>query len=205
MDGTLLDLNFDLYFWLEYLPLAFAKKHHISHQQAKDKILPLLESEAGKLHWYCLDYWQKTLNLDIVQLKKEVAHLIQVHPFVLNFLSRARQQKKRIFLITNAHPKAISLKMSHTQLTHYFDRIISSHQYGFAKEEQNFWKKLQTDINFNKQTCAFFDDSLAVLTSAKEYGIKQVIAINKPSSKKPILPIKNFINIENFKQILLNN
>jgi len=27
MDGTLLDLNFDLHFWMEYLPLVLANKH----------------------------------------------------------------------------------------------------------------------------------------------------------------------------------
>ena len=36
LDGTLLDLNFDLHFWLEYLPQVYSQKHNISHQQAKD-------------------------------------------------------------------------------------------------------------------------------------------------------------------------
>ena len=31
MDGTLLDLNYDLHFWLEHLPLIYASQHQISH------------------------------------------------------------------------------------------------------------------------------------------------------------------------------
>ena len=29
LDGTLLDLNFDLEFWLEYIPEIYSKKHNI--------------------------------------------------------------------------------------------------------------------------------------------------------------------------------
>jgi putative hydrolase of the HAD superfamily len=59
MDGTLLDLHFDLHFWMEYMPLVFAKKHNITCDEAKDKLYPILRAEEGKLHWYCLDYWQE--------------------------------------------------------------------------------------------------------------------------------------------------
>jgi putative hydrolase of the HAD superfamily len=38
MDGTLLDLHFDLHFWMEYMPLVFAKKHNITCDEAKDKL-----------------------------------------------------------------------------------------------------------------------------------------------------------------------
>jgi putative hydrolase of the HAD superfamily len=106
MDGTLLDLNFDLHFWMEYMPLVFAKKHNLTHDEAKNKLFPILRAEEGELHWYCLDYWQEKLQLDIVALKEDVAHLIQIHPFVLEFLAQARAHKKHIYLVTNAHRKS---------------------------------------------------------------------------------------------------
>jgi len=202
MDGTLLDLNFDLHFWLEYLPLVYANKHNLSHQQSKDKIRPMLEAEQGKLHWYCLDYWQKILELDIVKLKKDVSHLIQIHPFVLEFLAQAKQHKKRIYLVTNAHRKTVQLKMQVTNLEHYFDEIISSHDYNAAKEEQAFWQQLERSINLNKQKSIFFDDSISVLNSAKEFGISTVVAISKPSSKIDTKQIEGFINIETFEHAL---
>jgi len=138
MDGTLLDLNFDLHFWMEYMPLMFANKHNLTHDEAKDKVYPILRAEEGKLHWYCLDYWQKIFELDIAQLKEDVSHLIQIHPFVLEFLEQARQHNKRIYLVTNAHRKTIQLKMRVTNLEDYFDDIITSHDYGAAKEDQGF-------------------------------------------------------------------
>jgi putative hydrolase of the HAD superfamily len=202
MDGTLLDLHFDLHFWMEYLPLVFANKHNLTHDQAKDKVYPILRAEEGKLHWYCLDYWQKVFELDIAKLKEDVSHLIQIHPFVLEFLQQARIHNKRIFLVTNAHRKTIQLKMRVTNLEQYFDQIISSHDYGVAKEEQDFWHQLNNTINLDKQKSVFFDDSLSVLTSAKNYGIGTIIAINKPSSKIEVKQVEGFINIETFEHTL---
>lgn len=202
MDGTLLDLNFDLHFWMEYLPLVFANKHKLTHEQAKDKIHPILRAEEGKLHWYCVDYWQKIFKLDIAKLKEDVAHLIQIHPFVLDFLTQAKQHKKRIYLVTNAHQKTITLKMKTTNLRQYFDAIISSHDFGYAKETQDFWHKLHQQINFDKQKSIFFDDSKSVLNAAQTYGIGFVVAINKPSSKIKIKPVEGFININTFEQTL---
>jgi putative hydrolase of the HAD superfamily len=89
-----------------------------------------------------------------------------------------------------------------TNLEQYFDQIISSHDYGVAKEEQDFWHQLNNTINLDKQKSVFFDDSLSVLTSAKNYGIGTIIAINKPSSKIEVKQVEGFINIETFEHTL---
>ena len=202
LDGTLLDLNFDLHFWFEYLPQVYSEKNNISNQQAQDIVLKMLNSEKGKLNWYCVDFWQEKLNLDIMELKNNISHLIQVHPHVKIFLTEARKQDKKIYLVTNAHRKTIKLKMSVTQLQDYFDGIVSSHDFGVAKQEQAFWHKLSEVIHLDKNRTIFFDDSPDVLQSAFDFNIKHVVAISKPSSKikKEIIP--GFINIENFSEAL---
>jgi len=202
LDGTLLDLNFDLHFWLEYLPQVYSEKHNISHQQAQDILLTMLNAVKGKLDWYCIDFWQEKLDLDIMKLKNNISHLIKVHPNVKRFLTLARKHDKQIYLITNAHRKTIKLKMSVTQLQDYFDGIVSSHDFGFAKQEQAFWHKLSEVINLDKNRAIFFDDSLDVLKSAFEFNIKYVVAISKPSSKIKTKVVPGFINIENFSQAL---
>ena len=202
LDGTLLDLNFDLHFWLEYLPQVYSEKNNISRQQAQDILLPMLNTEKGKLNWYCIDFWQEKLDLDIMKLKNNISHLIKVHPNVKRFLTLARKHDKKIYLITNAHRKTIKLKMSVTQLQDYFDGIVSSHDFGVAKQEQAFWHKLIEVINLDKNRAIFFDDSLDVLKSAFEFNIKYVVAISKPSSKIKTEVVPGFINIENFSQAL---
>ncbi|HIE78207.1 MAG TPA: GMP/IMP nucleotidase [Candidatus Thioglobus sp.] len=202
LDGTLLDLNYDLHFWLEYVPLIYSKSHNISHKSAKDKIIPILKSEMGKLNWYCPYYWGDRLGLDILKLKIELSHMIQVLPYVEDFLNEARAQNKKIILATNAHRKTINIKMDIANLEGYFDGIISSHDYGAAKQEQRFWSKLTAEIKLNKDSTIFFDDSKDVLESARQFGIKHIVAISKPSSEIASKKVEGFVNIENFNNVL---
>jgi len=202
LDGTLLDLNFDLHFWLEYLPIIYSEKHKVRIEDAKNILLKMLDAEIGTLNWYCLDFWRNKLDLDIVQLKRNVSHLIQVHPNVVEFLTKAKLINKKIYLVTNAHRKTIKLKMQATKIEHYFDDIISSHDFGFAKQEQHFWHELTRNIGLKKERAIFFDDSQDVLHAARKFNIGQIIAISKPSSKLDAKEVPGFINIENFSQAM---
>ena len=202
LDGTLLDLNFDLHFWLEYLPIIYSEKHKIRIEDAKNTLLKMLDAEIGTLNWYCLDFWRNKLDLDIVQLKRNVSHLIQVHPNVVEFLTKAKLINKKIYLVTNAHRKTIKLKMQATKIEQYFDDIISSHDFGFAKQEQHFWHELTRNIGLIKERAIFFDDSKDVLHAARKFNIGQIIAISKPSSKLDAKEVSGFINIENFSQVM---
>ena len=92
--------------------------------------------------------------------------------------------------------------MSVTQLQDYFDGIVSSHDFGVAKQEQAFWHKLSEVIYLDKNRAIFFDDSPDVLQSAFDFNIKHVVAISKPSSKIQTEIVPGFINIENFSEAL---
>ncbi|GFO71868.1 5'-nucleotidase [Bathymodiolus japonicus methanotrophic gill symbiont] len=170
MDGTLLDLNFDNHFWLEFIPECYALKNQLTITQATDILLPLFKSMEGKLEWYCLDYWSGILNLDIAGLKAEISGLINVLPHVTEFLNALKVTDKKVFLVTNAHRNSLSIKMEKPCLQPFFDEIICSHDYAFAKEHQEFWQAFQNQHGWNKQTTLMVDDSLAVLQSAKTFG-----------------------------------
>ena len=110
MDGTLLDLHFDSYFWQEYVPLKYAQKHGLSLEQAKKKLAPHFAETQGKLEWYCLDYWRDKLDLDIVAMKREIADLIAFRPHADIFLQSLQTADKNVVMITNAHPDRFSHK-----------------------------------------------------------------------------------------------
>ena len=126
MDGTLLDLNFDNYFWHEHVPLRYSQKHNINLGQAKQNLQSRYKSKAGTLDWYCTDYWAKELDLDIALLKQEISHRIQIFPKVKQFLGKLKEINKRVLLVTNAHRDSITIKISSLQLESYFDKIISN-------------------------------------------------------------------------------
>ncbi len=202
MDGTLLDLHFDNHCWLEHVPQRYAEKHKLSLQEARDKLIPLFKSIEGTINWYCVDYWTKELGLDIALLKEEIKHLIQVHPFVIEFLENLANAGKRRVLVTNAHQKSLELKMNNTPLAGLLDHIITAHQLGIPKEETVFWDKLKTLENYDPQRTLLIDDNLVALNSAKEYGIKHLLAIYKPDSRADLKDVGAFEAIHSFEEIM---
>lgn len=183
MDGTLLDLNFDNYFWRQFVPEQFAAKEGISLQQANEQLTGRYLTAEGTINWYCVDYWTEELGLDIALLKQEVDHLIQIHPHVLEFLDAMKRIGKRRVLVTNAHQKSLDIKLAKTQIGDHLDGVICAHDFGIPKEDRNFWSRLQEIEPFDKARTVFVDDSVKVLDSAADYGIEWLVAIKQPDTQ----------------------
>ncbi len=61
MDGTLLDLGFDIHFWQEWVPRHFAASRRLPVDEARRLMKPIFEPTHGTLDWYCIDYWSRAL------------------------------------------------------------------------------------------------------------------------------------------------
>ena len=202
MDGTLLDLHFDNYFWLQLIPKHYSDKHGVSEAAALEIIQCKYAEVRGTLSWYCLDYWKQELELDITGLKTSVKHKIHVRPNVEALLQELQASEKRVLLVTNAHPSSLQLKMEHTGISHYFDQCISSHTLKLAKENYGFWESLQSLEKYNPERTVLFDDSLSVLKQARREGIKHLFGIKRPDSKMPAVLMNEFPQIDDFAQIM---
>jgi GMP/IMP 5'-nucleotidase len=202
MDGTILDLHFDTYFWLEHLPLRYSEATGISLKQAKQKLLDHYQDVTGTIAWYCLDYWAEQTKMPILALKREVQHLIQLRHDADGFLQALRDSGREIILVTNAHPDALSLKIERTKLDKYFDVLYSTHQFGVTKESQLLWQRLQEKQKFNLNDTLFVDDSLPILKSAQRFGIKHLLAVANPDSKKTDNTITDFPSVTDFTTLI---
>ncbi|MGE8436037.1 MAG: GMP/IMP nucleotidase [Pseudomonas palmensis] len=202
MDGTLLDLHYDNHFWLEHLPQRYAELHGISRAMAELEMQPLFERHAGSLNWYCLDFWSAELKLPVRELKLETADLIALRPDADTFLQAIRQAGKRGILITNAHRDSLSLKLERVALAPYFERLISSHDYGFPKEDQQFWSALHADTGFDPARSLFIDDTLAILRSARDFGVAHLLAVRQPDSRKGPRDTAEFAAQEDYRDLL---
>jgi putative hydrolase of the HAD superfamily len=202
MDGTLLDLHFDNHFWLEHLPRRYAELHGVSLAMAHMELMPLFEKNAGTLNWYCTDFWSTELKLSVKDLKVEIAHLIALRPDAETFLAALKQAGKRVIMITNAHRDSLSLKMERLQLAPYFERLISSHDYGYPKEKPQFWEALQADIDFDPARSLFIDDTLPILRSAGRYGIEHLLAVREPDSRKGPKDTEEFAAVEDYRVLI---
>jgi HAD superfamily hydrolase (TIGR01509 family) len=202
MDGTLLDLHFDNHFWLEHLPKKLAEKHDISLQAAKDMMAVEYEEVMGTLSWYCLDFWAEKLDIDIVEAKREIEHLISMREDTLPFIDALKASGREVILVTNAHPDSLSLKVEHTQLDNHIDQLISTHEFAVTKESQVLWQKLQAKLGFDPQHTLFVDDSLGILKAAQDFGIKHLLAVSNPDSQQPVKEITEFPSIQDYRYLL---
>lgn len=202
MDGTLLDKHFDDYFWEHYVPESYAAQYNMDIESAKKALLAKYKSQEGTLSWTDLDFWSRQLGLDIPALKIKVDHLIQVHPYVVDFLKFCKGNEKKLYLVTNAHSKTLDIKLNKTAIGGFFDKIVCSEEVGVAKEDSSFWGKLEKMIGFNRNRTMLADDTEKVLLSAKTYGFGALIFVARPSSKSPIEYSETFPSIVYFNELM---
>jgi 5'-nucleotidase len=202
MDGTLLDLHFDNFFWLEHLPRRYAEIFDRKQEEARLELIERFRAEQGNLNWYCVDYWSRELGLDVPALKAEMRHLIAVRPHVEDFLARLHASHRRVLLVTNAHQKSLSLKLEQTGLERWFDGIICSHDFNMAKEQPGFWAALASVEPFEREHTLLIDDNHAVLQSAHEYGIRYLLTLLQPDSKRESRSGLYFPAILHFDEIM---
>lgn len=204
MDGTLLDKHFDDYFWEEHVPTVYAQENGMNFWDAYEELMGKYKSKEGTLEWTDIEYWSKELGLNIAEMKSRMNHLIQVHPYVIDFLKFCRENLKKVYLVTNAHSKTLTIKMANTEIEPYFDKIVCSEEIGVAKEDPIFWEKLEKMLSLDRNKCLLADDNELVLESAEKYGIKQLIFVAKSSSKKPVAYSSKFPSIVFFKELMPN-
>lgn len=202
MDGTLLDLHFDNYFWQEYLPRYWGEVHSQDIETAKNTIMPRLKAMEGQLSWYCLDYWSRELDINILEIKNGIIDLITVRPTALEFLQSLDAIGKRPVMVTNAHQDLIELKLQRTGIGRYFDDIVCSHDLGVAKEELEFWSLLDQKSPYSGESTLLIDDNLHVLRTAREYGIGHLYSIARPDSRAPERDTQEFVPITDFSKLL---
>lgn len=202
MDGTLLDKYFDDYFWEHLVPEKYADKHDISFGKAKEELLKKYKSHEETLNWTDIDFWSAELGLDILALKEQIRHLIEVHPHVEEFLQLMRSRGKKVYIATNAHDKVLALKLRKTEIGRYLTGAITSAEMGFPKEKREFWKRAEKKIGFHRENTLFVDDTLAVLRTAKQYGIRYIVYKAKGNSKVPPGHSPDFATIMDFNELL---
>ena len=203
MDGTLLDLKFDNWFWQQHVPECYARQQGLERAEADRIIHDWIASHLGTLNWYCLDFWTAELGLEIARLKREAGDRIAIRPGADTFLQALKESDKQVIMGTDAHRDALDLKVERTGIDRYFDEIVSSHDFGHAKEAQAFWQHLQRHFPFDPARALLVDDSLPVLHSAQLYGIGQPVSILHPDSSLPRRDHTDpFPAIDDFLQVL---
>jgi 5'-nucleotidase len=209
MDGTLLDLRFDNWFWQELIPRRYAAAKGLDLEETRRVLAPWFIEVRGTLQWYCIEYWSRQLELDIVSIKREALARVGFLPGAREFLSRLKVSGKRVVLVTNAHPatlaiknEGVALKNEGVALSGYFHACYSTHPFDFPKESAGFWPRLAAEEGFEPQRTLFVDDSLAVLDAARDFGIGWLRAVRCPDSGLPPQATGQYVGVDGVAELM---
>lgn len=202
MDGTLLDLNFDQVFWLQTMPRHWAAVHGHDPSDALSQIMPRLMAQRGTLNWYSLRHWEREFNIDLEALNHAQRHQIRLLPDTPQVLTALRQAGKRLWLLTNADPLIMAIKLEETHIAPYFEQIITSHEIGLSKEETGFWDQLQQRHPFDASRAIFVDDTPSVLENARHAGLAEIFAMGQPDLTRPAVTHDGFVTLGRLAELL---
>ena len=201
MDGTLLDLGFDILFWEEILPRRFAESRGVSLEEAQRVMRPIFEKTHGTLDWYCIDFWSLALAFDIAALKRAMRHHIAWLPESRGFLAKLRASGRRTVLVTNAHPEIFAIKDAQLGIRRHFDAVYTSFMMGAPKESADFWPRLAKEEPFDARRTLFADDSPSVLRAAKAHGIGWIYAVRCPVRSGPARAATEFPGVDSVHEL----
>jgi HAD superfamily hydrolase (TIGR01509 family) len=202
MDGTLLDRDFDNFFFEEELPRRYAIQHGLPIEESRDRLFAMYQAVEGELLWTDLHYWSRTLGMDVVALTEEHANRIAFLPGAEEFLRALRASGKRVSILTNAHEAGVSIKVARTGIDRYVDRIINAFEVGYLKMRAQYWPRCQKLIGFDPARSLYVDDDEACLAAGQQYGVGHVFHRSTSSSRLPPQPSSRYRSIETLHVLL---
>ena len=185
MDGTLLDLAFDNYFWQQLVPQTWGAQNGMTPEEARTAMGQAYSAVQHTLNWYCLDYWSEQLGLDICAMTTAEGPRAALRADTVPFLDALKACGKRRILLTNAHPHNLAVKLEHTGLGAHLDLLLSTHTFGYPKEDRRLWQAVVDQTGLDVNRTLFIDDSERILDAAAQFGIRYCLGVTNPDSGLP--------------------
>ena len=201
MDGTILDLAYDNYFWQELVPRCLARERNAGLVEVRTELFAHFARKQGSLDWYCLDYWSAELSLDLRALKSASSHRVRYLPGAVEFLRTLKDTGKPVALVTNAHAHTLEIKKGVAGLGRWIETFVSSHEFGAPKESAVFWAGARERLGFDPATTLFIDDSLPVLDAAAASGMGAVLAVTRPDTRQPARIIDRHASVTGLSEL----
>lgn len=204
MDGTILDLHYDNTVWNQLIPAAYAAQHDLEPDQAGADLLAHMLTIRGTIEFYSFEYWHQFTGLDLIAVHRQALSLVRYRSGALAFLNWLSSLPKRTIIATNAHRDSLLVKYERIDLTEQVDLVVSSHDYGFPKEDPRFWEALAAQHNVDFATSLFVDDNESVLDGAAKAGVGHLLCVNTPDSQRPLRTGLRYPAFDHFNEIYTN-
>lgn len=140
LTGTLTTYRFSNCVWFEELPRLFARRNHLSLEEAKRKLKQIYD-EVGeeRLEWYDLKYWFRRFDLGDGwhRILEEVSFEVELYPETKKVLENL-SHKYDLVLLTNAAREFVEVETR--EIKGYFQNIFSCvSDFGQVKKTPEFY------------------------------------------------------------------
>ena len=176
LDGTLTKQGFADRYWLEALPLLYAREKDVSVDEAK-KLLFCEYDKVGKerLEWYDPSYWFKRFDIKYSWKKLifDCRDAIEVYPDVLPTLERLTG-KYKLIVVSNAKKEFIEIQLKETGLNRFFTHVFSSvSDFGMIKKKVDVYRRVCSIVSVDeKEVVHVGDDKVFDYETPRSIGIK---------------------------------
>ncbi|MEM9620840.1 MAG: GMP/IMP nucleotidase [Pseudomonadota bacterium] len=201
MDGTLIDLNYDNHVWNDLVPVAYAEAANLSLTQAKQNLHEHMAEIHGTIQFYNFDYWSNYCGINMVAIHELVTEMIAYRSGVLEFLEWLNDSGRQTIIATNAHRDSVVIKNRFTNIEAVVPKLVSSHDYGYPKEDPRFWASLQHQHPYTPSHALFVDDNEPVLDAAALAGINHLLCVSEPDSDRPLRTNLSYPSFNCFSEI----
>ncbi len=161
LDGTLVDKNFDEAIWYKEVPKAYAAKHRISFDMARERVVREYEKESNKDHnWVDIEYWFNYFGItDWKKVIEDLRHMVKVYDEAIPVLKELRK-KYKLVIITQADCKFIEVKMEVENLKDYFDDVFSTtSDFKELKKTEEIFNEIVKRLGVGKDEIIHLGDS----------------------------------------------
>ena len=183
LDGVILDLNYDMKFWQDWLPDALALSSGKTRSEIKAELVAMMKNQEASLNWYDLNYWDEYFKVDCLEIIKAQEERCSFLDGSVDALNKFAALPNPKYILTNGDPRLFDFKSESANFLDYFDSHLCSMQVGYAKEQKEFWSLASQYLKLDLKNSIFIDDNFKVVTSAVKAGVGQVYWINKGRSK----------------------
>lgn len=76
----------------------------------------------------------------------------------------------------------MAVKLEHTGLASHLDLLLSTHTFGYPKEEHRLWQAVAKETELDGHRTLLIDDSEPILDAAAQFGIRYCLGVTNPDS-----------------------
>lgn len=180
MDGTLVD---SMGYWRSLERNFLAQKGvsgPIDEVLELAKPLPLVKSTALFIERFQLEGTPEQMADEMVHaMEQHYLNDIPLKEGARTFLEDLKRQNAKMCVVTATPRPLVEVCLSHLDLTHYFEFVLSCDEVGAGKDQPTAFFEAARRLNAKPADIAVFEDSLQATQTAKKAGFYTVGVYDK--------------------------